>query len=95
MPSTPKVQLKRLSHITYSHKNPEWTCQFLKDFGFQEVESRKDKTFFRGYGDLPYIYVAEKAPLGKPQFKGVAFEAETEEDLVKASKLPVRTLSSM
>lgn len=84
-----KVILKRIAHAYYSHTDIDKTKTFLKDFGLTEVAQDGNKHYFRGYGDLPYIYVAEDAKGEKGVFKGVAFEAESEEDLLRASRLPV------
>ncbi|CAD6585166.1 MAG: hypothetical protein CYPHOPRED_002982 [Cyphobasidiales sp. Tagirdzhanova-0007] len=82
-----RVMLKRLANITYSHADIEATRKFLHDFGFTEVAQIGDRYYYRGYGELPYIYVAEKAEGGKAVFLGAAFEAESKVELEKASKL--------
>ena len=87
-----RVMLKRLANITYSHADIEATRKFLHDFGFTEVAQIGDRYYYRGYGELPYIYVAEKAEGGKAVFLGAAFEAESKVELEKASKLKVRSL---
>jgi catechol 2,3-dioxygenase-like lactoylglutathione lyase family enzyme len=83
-----RVILKRLAHICYSHSDIDKARAFLEDFGMTLAGQEGNRFYFRGYGDLPYVYVAEKAD-GKGAFKGTAWEAETREDLEKASRLPV------
>ncbi|KAM0755137.1 Glyoxalase/Bleomycin resistance protein/Dihydroxybiphenyl dioxygenase [Meredithblackwellia eburnea MCA 4105] len=89
MSSDSRVILKRLNHIWYSHSDIDWTRNFLRDFGMQQVAQLGDRYYFKGYGDLPYIYVAEKASSGsRGMFKGAAWEAESKEELDKAAKIP-------
>jgi hypothetical protein len=85
----PRVILKRIAHVHYSHADIDKTRQFLQDFGLTEVAQVGDKHFWKGYGNLPFIYVAEKAVDGKALFKGATFEAESKEELEKAAKLKV------
>ncbi|TKY86949.1 hypothetical protein EX895_003626 [Sporisorium graminicola] len=87
-----RVILRRIAHIHYRHKDLGKSSQFLRDFGFEPVQhetSKGDKLqYYRGYGDLPYIYVAEEAAAGaQPEFVRVAFEADSEEDFKNASKV--------
>ncbi len=85
----PRVILKRIAHVQYSHSDIDKTNQFLQDFGMTEVAQVGDKHYWKGYGDLPFIYVAEKAVDGKAIFKGATFEAESRQELEKASRLKV------
>ncbi len=85
----PRVILKRIAHVQYSHSDIDKTNQFLQDFGMTEVAQVGDKHYWKGYGDLPFIYVAEKAVDGKALFKGATFEAESRQELEKASRLKV------
>jgi catechol 2,3-dioxygenase-like lactoylglutathione lyase family enzyme len=89
MTSEPRVMLKRLGHIIYSHSDIDKARAFLEDFGMTLAGREGDKYYYRGYGDLPYVYVAEKAE-GKGAFKGTAWEAESREELEKAARIPVR-----
>jgi catechol 2,3-dioxygenase-like lactoylglutathione lyase family enzyme len=84
-----RVILKRIAHVHYSHVDVDKTRQFLRDFGLTEVARVGDQYYWKGYGDLPFIYVLEKATEGKALFKGVAFEAESKEELEKAAGLKV------
>ncbi len=80
--------LKRLGHICYSHSDIDKARTFLEDFGMTLAGQEADKYYYRGYGDLPFVYIAEKAE-GKGAFKGTAWEAESKEDLEKAARIPV------
>lgn len=82
-----RVQLKRIAHINYTHKDLSQTRTFLEDFGLTLADEINGKQYYRGYGDLPYIYVAEKVDDGRPLFKGAAFEAESRADLERAAAL--------
>jgi hypothetical protein len=84
-----RVILKRIAYVHYSHADIDKTCHFLRDFGLTQVAQVGDKYYWKGYGDLPFIYVVEKAADGKGLFKGAAFEAESKEELEKAAKLEV------
>ncbi|KAM0791529.1 hypothetical protein ACM66B_005978 [Microbotryomycetes sp. NB124-2] len=92
MTSEQRIILKRIAHIRFKHVELEQTLSFLRDFGMTQVAQQDNKYFFRGYGDLPYIYVAEKAQSGEEaSFAGAAFEAESRQELEKAARLPGAT----
>ncbi|KAK1715175.1 glyoxalase [Colletotrichum lupini] len=85
-----KIQLVRLAHVFYKHKNIEEARKFYDDFGFYELERKGNKTFYRGYGTEPFVFCAEEAE--EDEFGGPAFVVESLEDLEYASKtLPSAT----
>ncbi|KAK1447367.1 glyoxalase, partial [Colletotrichum melonis] len=85
-----KIQLVRLAHVFYKHKNIEEARKFYDDFGFYELERKGNKTFYRGYGTEPFVLCAEEAE--EDEFGGPAFVVESLEDLEYASKtLPSAT----
>ena len=90
MPNNSQIRLTRLSYVTYEHPSIDKFRAFAHDFGFIEA-GKNDKdgsVFYRGYGQDPYLYVARPAPSGaRKRFIGAGFAAESENDLVKASKL--------
>ncbi|KAK4047061.1 hypothetical protein OIV83_005624 [Microbotryomycetes sp. JL201] len=87
--TTDRIILKRIAHIRFRHVEFEQTLAFLRDFGMSLVSGRDGRYYFKGYGDLPYIYMAERAQPGEEAaFLGAAFEAESRDELVKAARLP-------
>jgi len=82
-----KVQLARISHVYQSHPDLKKWQEFAYDFGF-EIEAQTDtETFYRGYGQSPYVCVASQSTTSEKEFGGGAFVAATAEDFEKAAKL--------
>jgi hypothetical protein len=90
-----KVQLSRLAHIHFEHPDLDQFEDFAEDFGFVVAKKEADKIYYRGYGKDPYVYVAGKATVGKPLFKGPAIVAASREELDKAKALPGAVLHSL
>lgn len=89
-PSEEKVNLVRISHVYYTHKNFERESQFLQDFGFTAVKTlnagRSDETtYYRGYGSEPWLYCSRKGE--EDEFGGTAFVVESRKDLELAIKV--------
>ncbi|KAJ5464806.1 oxidoreductase [Penicillium daleae] len=85
----PRINLVRISHVFYTHKDIEKAHQFLLDFGFQEVKRVDGDIYYGGSGLEPFVYCARQ---GKhDEFGGAAFVVESESDLVAATKLPGAT----
>jgi hypothetical protein len=80
-----KIPLVRIAHVWYKHENIEAAKKFAQDFGFAETAQIGKTTFYRGYGTDPFSLAVEAS--NKTEFGGAAFEVETEEDLVRASKI--------
>ncbi len=80
-----KIPLVRIAHVWYKHENIEAAKKFAQDFGFAETAQIGKTTFYRGYGTDPFSLAVEASD--KTEFGGAAFEVETEEDLVRASKI--------
>ncbi|KAK2000442.1 glyoxalase [Colletotrichum falcatum] len=78
-----KIQLVRLAHVFYKHKNMDAARRFYDDFGFSEVERRGGRTYYRGYGAEPFVLCAEEA--AEDEFGGPAFVVESLADLERAS----------
>jgi hypothetical protein len=90
MANSSKIRLTRLSYVIYEHPSIEKFRAFAQDFGFVEAgTNEKDGSiYYRGYGQDQYLYIARPAPSGaRKRFIGAGFAAESEDDLVKASKL--------
>ena len=90
-----KVQLLRLAHVYFEHKDLREFSKFSKDFGLIEAARDGDTIYYRGYGKDPYLYVASKSKTGKAQFRGAAFVAASREEFDKASKLSGATVKSL
>lgn len=86
LPANPikKIQLVRIAHVWYRHKNIEAAKKFALDFGFVEVSQSGNTTFYRGYGTEPFSLALEASE--QDEFGGAAFVVESEEDLVQAAK---------
>lgn len=79
-----KIQLVRIAHVYYKHKNIEAARAFYDDFGFFETERIGNRTFYRGYGTEPFVLCAEEGD--KDEFLGPGFVVESLEDLEYAAK---------
>ncbi|KAK6067264.1 glyoxalase family protein [Seiridium cupressi] len=80
----PKINLERIAHVYYTHKDIHAAQQFLEDFGLEECKRVGNKTYYKGYGREPFLYCATEG--AEAQFGGVAFVVETIEDLELAAK---------
>ncbi|KAL1635814.1 hypothetical protein SLS56_001509 [Neofusicoccum ribis] len=80
-----KIQLVRIAHVYYRHKDWEKADEFLQDFGFEECKRTDDKIYYRGYGREPFVYCLIKSD--KDEFGGAGFVVESEEELNYASKI--------
>lgn len=78
-----KINLKRIAHVYYIHKDLDKAHQFLLDFGFSVAKKVDDKIYYRGYGTEPFLYCATKGPEDK--FGGTGWVVESMEDLQTAS----------
>lgn len=59
--------------------------EFLVRFGMVRSERTKDALYMRGSDPAHHIHVTE---LGEPKFVGLAYYAETEDDLKRIAKVP-------
>jgi len=84
-----KINLKRIAHVYYTHKNLEAANQFLLDFGFSPIQKTDTKIYYRGYGTEPFVICAEKGTEDK--FGGTGWVVESMEDLELATSLPGAT----
>lgn len=88
--SDKRVTAVRLVSVHYQHPNLEKSVQFLKDFGLLEVSREGDRVYFGGFGQDPYIYVAEQAPGPEPRraFLGGTWAVDSFKDLELAASHP-------
>ncbi|EED13287.1 oxidoreductase, putative [Talaromyces stipitatus ATCC 10500] len=82
-----KIQLIRLGHVYFEHRNLKEFERFAKDFGFNEERRIGNTIYYRGYGKDPYVYVASQSQTRSSNFLGAAFVAKDEENFQKATKL--------
>jgi hypothetical protein len=79
-----RVQMVKLAHMRYQHPDLDEITTFLFDFGMHVVKRTDDRVWYRGYGPDQYVYYAQK---GEKKFLGGAYEVESEEELLKASRI--------
>ncbi|KWF06384.1 VOC family protein [Burkholderia pseudomultivorans] len=71
--------IKSISYATYRHRDLQAVRTFFQDFGLKVAHETPDRIFFRGCGDAPYLYVAERGD--EPAFVGAGFEVDSEASL--------------
>lgn len=79
-----KINLARIAHVYYTHKNIDAARRFIEDFGLKESKRIGKKTYYRGYSREPFVYCASEGP--EASFGGAAFVVETIEDLQLAAR---------
>jgi len=83
-PAPRKINLVRIAHVLYTHKNEANAKAFLDDFGFQEVSRAGANTYYRGTSGEPFVY---RLTAGDEDFfGGAAFVVESREDLDYAAQ---------
>ncbi|KAL4861561.1 hypothetical protein BDV12DRAFT_203881 [Aspergillus spectabilis] len=87
MEQASKINVVRLGFVHYQHPDLEKIDRFLVDFGLIKVSQGK-RSYYRGYGVDPYIYVAEQSPNGTRAFVSAAWVVESAQDLEVAAALP-------
>jgi hypothetical protein len=90
MATDSRVRLSRLSYVIYEHPSTDGFRKFAQDFGFVEAGTSKadDVTYYRGYGEDPYIYIVRPTQEpAKKRFVGAGFVAESADDFAKASQI--------
>lgn len=79
-----RINLVRIAHVYYTHKNIDAAKTFLDDFGFQETLTSGTDTYYRGTGTDPFVYCATAG--SEDVFGGAAFVVESREDLDYAAE---------
>ena len=87
----PKIQLERVLATHYCHPSLSEAHRFFTDFGLIEAKRSDDKIYYRGFGQDPYIYIAEQSASGKAAFIGGIWVVSSRGDLESASKIPGAT----
>ena len=78
-----KIQLVRIAHVFYKHKDIAAARAFYDDFGFFETSRVGNRTYYRGYGTEPFVLCAEEGD--RDEFLGPAFVVESLDDLEHAA----------
>lgn len=86
---TPRINLVRIAHVFYTHKDINKAHEFLLDFGFQEAKRVGKDIYYRGTSSQPFVYCARHGE--EDVFGGAAFVVESEADLTAAQELPGAT----
>lgn len=81
-----RINLVRIAHVFYTHKDIDKAHQFLLDFGMQEVKRVGKDIYYRGTSSEPFVYCARQGD--EDVFGGTAFVVESEADLLVAERLP-------
>ncbi|PVH95458.1 Glyoxalase/Bleomycin resistance protein/Dihydroxybiphenyl dioxygenase [Periconia macrospinosa] len=89
--SASKVTVSSLAHVHYQHPDMSRAAAFLQEFGLIEEKKVGNRSYLRGYGAQPYIYIAEPSPDGERHFLGAYWVVDSREELQKAEKLPGAT----
>ena len=84
----PRIQLERLLATHYLHPNLSKAQEFYTDFGFHVARSDGKKTYYRGFGEDPYLYIAEQSPDGIKAFVGGIWTTASRGDLELAARMP-------
>lgn len=56
-----KIQLTRLGHVYFEHRDLKEIQRFAKDFGFIEERRIGNTIYYRGYDIDPYVYVVSQS----------------------------------
>ena len=86
--SPTKIKLDRLLYTHYQHQNLDAAHKFFVDFGFHVVERTETLIYYRGFGENPFVYVAEQSPDNVKHFRGSGWLVRSQEDLEVATKFP-------
>jgi hypothetical protein len=86
--TTQKILLDRLLYVHYQHHNLSTSKEFLEDFGLIPIEESDGLVYYRGFGENPYVYIAEKSPDQSRHFIGGGWAVRSLADLEVATNLP-------
>jgi hypothetical protein len=83
-----RINLVRLSFVTYQHPNLDRAVAFCEDFGLVPIKKEANRVYFGGYGIDPYVYVAEQSPDSGTRFLGATWTVNASEDIETAASRP-------
>jgi len=72
------IKIKDIHHPRFQAPDLDEAQKFLEEFGMVLAERTSDRLYMRGTDTAPYLHVTE---LGEAAFLGLAFEADSAEDL--------------
>ena len=72
------IRIDDVAHVRFTAPDLGQMRGFLEDFGLTVVEATDDRLVARGAGSAPVTHVTER---GEPGFAGVAFRADSVDDL--------------
>jgi catechol 2,3-dioxygenase-like lactoylglutathione lyase family enzyme len=78
------IKVQDIAYVRFAAPDLDVMQRFASDFGLVLTAREGDTLYHRGSDPSPYVHVTE---LGDAGFRGVAFEADSAEDLAAASKL--------
>jgi len=78
------IKVKDIAYVRFGAPDLDAMQRFLEDFGLVVATREEQRLFARGTDPEPYVHVSE---LGEPGFRGVAFAAASEADLLAAAGL--------
>jgi catechol 2,3-dioxygenase-like lactoylglutathione lyase family enzyme len=78
------IKVQDIAYVRFAAPDLDAMQHFAADFGLVLTARENDTLYHRGSDPSPYLHVTE---LGDAGFRGVAFEAASEDDLIAASKL--------
>lgn len=81
------IKVRDIAYVRFAAPDLETAARFATDFGLVVTARQNGVLYSRGTDPAPYVHVVEEAPDGNAAFIGLAFEAESAEDLQAASKL--------
>lgn len=82
-----KIHLERLLATHYLHPDLDKAHTFFDDFGFHIARRDDTKIYYRGFGEVPYLYVAEQSPDGSKSFVGGIWTVASRDELERAQGL--------
>jgi catechol 2,3-dioxygenase-like lactoylglutathione lyase family enzyme len=77
------IKVDDIAFVRFTAPDLDKMEAFLTDFGLARAHRDATTLYMRGQGGDPYVHVTH---LGEPGFKGVAFRARSQDDLVALAK---------
>jgi catechol 2,3-dioxygenase-like lactoylglutathione lyase family enzyme len=77
------IKVTDIAYVRFGAPDLDAMEKFLHDFGLETTARDDARLFARGSDPSPYLHVTE---LGEPGFRGVAFEAASEDDLAAIAR---------
>ncbi len=78
------IKVKDIAYARFAAPDLDAMERFVSDFGLVVTAREGDALYARGTDPSPYLHVTERGEAG---FRGIAFEAASDDDLLAAAKL--------